>query len=121
MFKVIWDNNKCIKLTMSSAGEALNSLPRPVFYEELDLLGLNDRGWVYPMCAEPLLWACDRRYFYNGTFVMEVAGGDVFEETKVEILPAGENLHLKPVDMDYLRKRNENSMFFLTLSLRHPN
>lgn len=113
MFKVIWDNNNCIKLTMSSAGEALNSLPRPVFYEELDLLGLNDRGWVYPMCAEPLLWACDRRYFYNGTLVMEVAGGDVFEETKVEILPAGENLHLKPVDMDYLRKRNENSMFLI--------
>lgn len=49
MFKVIWDT-ECngVRLTMSSKGDALNVSPRPVFWEELDLLGLNKNGWIYP-------------------------------------------------------------------------
>ena len=69
MFKVIWDaENNGVRLTMSSKGDALNVSPRPVFWEELDLLGLNKKGWIYPHVEEPLLWACDRRYFYKGDF-----------------------------------------------------
>ena len=41
MFKVIWDPAyNGVRLTMSSKGDALNVSPRPVFWEELDLLGL---------------------------------------------------------------------------------
>ena len=71
MFKVIWDKeNNGVRLTMAPpSGEALNVCPRPVFWEELDFLGLNRIGWKYPHCEEPLLWACDRRYFYKGEFM----------------------------------------------------
>ena len=70
MFKIVWDPEyNGVRLTMSSKGDALNVSPRPVFWEELDLLGLNARGWIYPHVEEPLLWACDRRYFYKGEFV----------------------------------------------------
>ena len=84
MFKVIWDSqSNGVQLTMSSKGEALNVSPRPVFWEELDLLGLNKMGWIYPHVDEPLLWACDRRYFYKGDFVLEVKGGNVFDAPTV--------------------------------------
>ena len=84
MFKIVWDPEyNGVRLTMSSKGDALNVSPRPVFWEELDLLGLNTKGWIYPHVEEPLLWACDRRYFYKGEFVLEVKGGNVYDAPTV--------------------------------------
>ena len=114
MFKVVWDaDSNGVRLTMSAAGEALNVSPRPVFWEELDLLGLNKMGWIYPHVEEPLLWACDRRYFYKGQLVLEVKGGNIFDAPTV--IPQGgcESLTLTPVDMVKLRERNEDTMFII--------
>ena len=37
---------------------------RPVFYDELHLLGLDrDYGWIIPNAENPLMWAEGRRYF----------------------------------------------------------
>ena len=113
MFKVIWDKNNTVRLTMSSSGEALNETPRPVFFEELDLLGMDDKGWTYPSSPAPLLWACNRRYFYNGQLVMEVKGGNIFDAPTIQIVPGFENLTLIPANMEYLRKRNEDSLFLI--------
>ncbi len=114
MFKVIWDTDyNGVRLTMSSKGEALSVAPRPVFWEELDLFGLNNMGWIYPHVEEPLLWACDRRYFYKGDFVLEVKGGNVFDAPTVILQEGFESLILKPVDMDRLRSRNEDTMFII--------
>ena len=75
MFKITWDKkNNGVLLTMRSTEETLNVPPRPVFFEELDLLGLN-KFWKYPKSKEPLLWACNRRYFYKGELVLEAKGG----------------------------------------------
>lgn len=81
MFKIVWDKqNNGVRLTLSPApGEALNVAPRPVFWEELDFLKLDKIGWTYPHSKSPLLWACDRRYFYKGELVLEVKGGNVFD------------------------------------------
>ncbi len=114
MFKVIWDANyNGVRLTMSSKGDALNVSPRPVFWEELDLLGLNKKGWIYPHVEEPLLWACDRRYFYKGQLVLEVKGGNVFDAPTVIQQEGYESLVLEPVDMNRLRSRNEDTMFII--------
>ena len=114
MFKVIWDPAyNGVRLTMSSKGDALNVSPRPVFWEELDLLGLNKHGWIYPHVEEPLLWACDRRYFYKGQFVLEVKGGNVFDAPTVIQQNGFETLTLLPVDMEQLRSRNEDTMFII--------
>lgn len=114
MFKVIWDPEyNGVRLTMSSKGDALNVSPRPVFWEELDLLELNKKGWIYPHVEEPLLWACDRRYFYKGQFVLEVKGGNVFDAPTVILQDGFETLTLKPVDMERLRSRNEDTMFII--------
>lgn len=114
MFKVIWDAEyNGVRLTMSAKGEALSVAPRPVFWEELDLLGLNNMGWIYPHVDEPLLWACDRRYFYKGQFVLEVKGGNVFDAPTVIQQDGYESLVIKPVDMERLRSRNEDTMFII--------
>lgn len=114
MFKIIWDAKyNGVRLTNSSKGDALNVSPRPVFWEELDFLGLNKMGWIYPHVEEPLLWACDRRYFYKGDFVLEVKGGNIFDAPTVNVQEGYESLVLKPVDMERLRSRNEDTMFIL--------
>ena len=114
MFKVIWDSKgNGVKLTMSSKGDAINVAPRPVFWEELDLLELNKKGWIYPHVEEPLLWACDRRYFYKGEFVLEVKGGNVFDSPSVVQQPGFESLILEPVDMERLFSLNEDTMFII--------
>ena len=112
MFKVVWDKeNNGVHLTQSPQGEALNVSPRPVFFEELDFLKMEDYGWKYPQCKEPLLWACERRYFYRGELVLEVHGGNIFDAPSVE--PKVKKLVLEPVDMERLRERNEDAMFII--------
>jgi 3'-phosphoadenosine 5'-phosphosulfate sulfotransferase (PAPS reductase)/FAD synthetase/ferredoxin len=113
MFKVIWDkDNNGVRLTMSSAGESLNVCPRPVFWEELDFLGLDKLGWKYPHSEAPLLWACDRRYFYKGDLVLEVKGGDLYDSHEIDFCEP-RNLQLEPINIETLRNRNEDSMFLL--------
>lgn len=112
MFKVVWDKEyNGVRLTQSPQGEALNVSPRPVFFEELDFLKMENHGWKYPRGKEPLLWACERRYFYRGELVLEVHGGNIFEAPSVE--PKVIELKLEPVDMEWLRKRNEDAIFII--------
>lgn len=114
MFKVVWDKeNNGVRLTMSPSGEALNVSPRPVFWEELDFLGLDKIGWKYPHCEEPLLWACERRYFYKGELVLEVKGGNVYDNPTVNVIPGFDKLELLPMDMDNLHNVNEDSIFLI--------
>ena len=113
MFKVVWDKEtNGVRLTMSPSGEALNVCPRPVFWEELDFLGLDKLGWKYPHCKEPLLWACDRRYFYKGELVLEIAGGDLYESHSIAFC-ADNSLSLLPINIETLRHNNEDSIFLL--------
>lgn len=113
MFKVIWDKeNNGVLLTMAPpSGGALNVCPRPVFWEELDFLGLNRLGWAYPHCEGPLLWACDRRYFYKGELVLETMGGNLFDLPKVNPIVA--NIVLEPTNMTQLSEVNEDSLFLI--------
>lgn len=113
MFKVIWDKeNNGVLLTMKSSEEVLNVSPRPVFFEELDLLGL-DKIWEYPKSKEPLLWACDRRYFYKGELVLEVKGGNIYDNPNLIFTDKGKKLVLKPINIETLCKKNETSMFLI--------
>lgn len=113
MFKVIWDKeNNGVRLTMAPTGEALNVCPRPVFWEELDFLGLDKLGWKYPHSKAPLLWACDRRYFYKGEMVMEVSGGDLYDTHTIDYL-LDNNLVLSPINISALASKNEDSLFLL--------
>jgi 3'-phosphoadenosine 5'-phosphosulfate sulfotransferase (PAPS reductase)/FAD synthetase/ferredoxin len=108
-----WDKaNNGVLLTMRSTEETLNVPPRPVFFEELDLLGLNT-FWEYPKSKEPLLWACDRRYFYRGGLVLEAKGGNIYDNPQLVFTDAGKKLKLEPINLELLCKNNESMMFLL--------
>lgn len=114
MYNVEWDQETGgIILCSQVTNETLGSSPRPVFYEELDLLGLDKHGWVYPHSAAPIMWAVNRQYFYRGKRIFEAKGAtlcsmpDLFFEEKV-----GEK-RLEPVNVEVMLRKNADLMLAL--------
>ena len=113
MFRIIWDKDiNGVMLTTNGNGEALNISPRPVFHEELNLLGFK-KFWTYDDATEPLLWAVERRYFYKGEMVAEVKGGNIFDDPSILITDAGQNLVLKPISIKKVVEINKKNLFIL--------
>jgi phosphoadenosine phosphosulfate reductase len=113
MFKVLWDSeSNGVILTEENIKTDAIILPRPVFFEELDLLGF-DRHWQYPKSNEPLLWANGRRYYYRGEWVAEAKGGNIFEPPQIIITEYGKNLKLEPINIDLLIRKNQDALFVL--------
>ncbi len=114
MFKISWDKETGgILLGNRVTDETLGISPRPVFHEELDLIGLDRLGWRYPKCQEPLLWAQNKRYFYRGEFVFEAKGANIYDAPTVVFAPGMESLSLQPVDVTEMLRRNADMMFLL--------
>jgi 3'-phosphoadenosine 5'-phosphosulfate sulfotransferase (PAPS reductase)/FAD synthetase/ferredoxin len=114
MFKISWDKNTGgVKLSSRVGSDTLGISPRPVFYEELDLLKLNELGWSYPKSTKPLLWACNKQYFYRGKFVFEVKGANIYDAPKVLLQSDAQGLKLKPVDVEGMLERCKDEMFLL--------
>ena len=75
MYKITWDKETGGVLLHSRIVDGtLGISPRPVFWEELDLLKLNELGWKYPHTEEPLLWAINKQYWYQGELMFEAKG-----------------------------------------------
>lgn len=110
MYKVVWDKDLNGVLLVDGVESSQEIIPpRPVFYEELDLLGLNN-FWEYPKCEEPLLWSIGRRYYYKGELVAEVRGGNIFEAPKVILTDSGNHLKLEPINIKALIENNESKL-----------
>lgn len=108
MYAYEWDKDTSgYNLTPKIEGLAKDI--RPVFFEELEFLGLDKNfGWQFPKSTEPLCWAEGRRYFYRGELVAETQGGNLFElPTLKNVTP---NLSLSPVDFKGMIAKNENLM-----------
>lgn len=114
MFKIIWDKETGgVRLQSHFTSDALTVSPRPVFFEELDMLGLDKLGWQYPRCQEPLLWACNKQYFYRGVLAFDVKGANIYDDPTVIFQEGQEKLNIIPVDVDEMLKRVNNEMFLL--------
>jgi len=72
---------------------------RPVFFEELDLLGLSSR-WNYPSVDRPILWARNRRYFYRNEVVMKAVGGGIFSKPDIELKKDVLDMEPEPFEKD---------------------
>ena len=110
MYKVKWDS----KINGLLLNDKINDKeeivpPRPVFYEELDLLGFN-KYWSYPKKKEPLLWAIGRRYYNKGVFVAEAKGGNIYESPELIV---EQKLALEPIDVKLLIEKNEDALFII--------
>lgn len=104
MYEIQWDAATGGILLVDSKENGIKSEIRPVFFEELDLLGF-DRHWSYPKVDEPLLWAIGgRKYYYRGELVAEAEGGGLFSRPQLKIHQPG--LTLVPVDVEAMVTRN---------------
>ena len=112
MYKILWDRDSNGILLVNDADSEIVAPPRPVFFEELDLLGFN-KFWNYPKTQEPLLWAIGRRYYYKGKLVAEAKGGNIFEPPEIVFTEKGRNLKLEPICINKVIKRNKKALFVL--------
>ena len=114
MYNITWDiETGGVALHSRRVEGTLGTSPRPVFWEELDLLKLNELGWTYPHSEAPLLWAINKQYWYRGELVFEAKGASIYHEAKIELQPGKEQLNLQPVDMDKMLKHCNEYMFLL--------
>ncbi len=85
MYDIEWDADTGGFLLVDKTADGSNNEIRPVFHEELDLLGF-DKYWQYPKANEPLLWAVGaRKYYYRGELVAEAEGGAMFSPPNLRI------------------------------------
>ncbi len=113
--KIEWDSRTGgVVLKRHITKETLSVSPRPVFFEELDLLKLKDFGYSYPKCDGPIMWACNKQYFYRGEQIFEVKGANIYDAPTVVFKPGFEKgIKLKPVNVAAMLKRNRDELFVI--------
>ena len=96
--------------------------PRPVYAQELDILGINSK-WRYQNQNEiPYMWAEAGTYYYRGAIIFRVKGGSLCErpevivnmqetreggkEKSIPVVPLGTTL--LPMDMESMLKKNRD-------------
>lgn len=115
MFKIEWDRETGgVILSSKVTKDTLGTSPRPVWYEELDLLGLDKLGWVYPHCKEPLMWAVNKQYFYRGQLMFEAKGANIYDAPTITFQPQADTvIKLEPVNVAEMLSRNKDQMFLM--------
>lgn len=104
MYDIHWDEETGGILLKDTRNEGVRGEVRPVFFEELAVLGFN-KQWEYLRTEAPLLWAVGgRKYYYRGDLVAEAAGGGLF--SRPEIKYHQHRLDLKPVDIPAMLAKN---------------
>jgi len=107
MYKIEWSkDNKNLPILNDFAQDNIIP-PRPVFFEELDLLGFN-KYFNYPSSENPLMWAIGRDYYYNSVKVARAVGGDINNAPVLEIYQDG--IEFEPIDIDMLIKLNKDKI-----------
>ena len=114
MFKITWDNETGgVLLSSKVTKETLGISPRPVFFEELDLLGLDRLGWTYPHEKAPIMWAVNKQYWYRGTLLFEAKGANIYDAPTVVLAPGVEPTALTAIDVDAMLAKNTDQMFLI--------
>lgn len=114
MYKIEWDKDTGgVLLSAKVTKETLGIAPRPVWFEELDLLGLDCLGWTYPRTEEPLMWAVNKQYFYRGDLMFEAKGANIYDTPTIVFQSGKETATIKPIDVKEMLRRNSDQMFLI--------
>lgn len=114
MFKIEWDSETGGVLLSSKVTKAtLGISPRPVWFEELDLLGLDKLGYCYPRVEAPLMWAVNKQYYYRGELMFEAKGANIYDAPTIIFQKGKETATIVPVDVETMLQRNSDQMFLL--------
>ena len=111
MYSYTWDSETG-GIILNSSPLAFSKEPRPVYSQELDILGFN-KYWLYEKDNDnPYLWAEANNYFYRGRLVAMVRGGAPFIAPQIIILedPEPHGQLLKKVDIATMIDKNHGIM-----------
>ena len=118
MYSYTYDENTGGVL-LNSSPTLFSKEPRPVYAQELDLLGFS-RYWKYDSaCKEPYMWAESATYWYRGKQVAKLKGGDLYhapeiiiptDENGIEIYPEPNGAGLRPIDIQAMIDANSDLM-----------
>lgn len=107
MYGYTWTNDGLFRLSVE---ERIKTELRPVFKEEIELLGLDKLLKIKKGTDKPLLWAeGGRRYVVNGQCIAAASGGGFYSMPKISF-NIEKSIQLKPVDIAKLWKLNEPLM-----------
>lgn len=114
MRRIEWDKESGgVLLTSKVTKDTLGISPRPVWFEELDLLGLNKFGYTYPRVEAPLMWAINKQYYYRGELMFEAKGANVYDAPSIIFQKGKDSAVLEPVDVELMLRRNKDEMFLI--------
>lgn len=83
-------------ILLNSSPTGFSKEPRPVYASELDLLGL-DQYWKYDKQNErPYMWAEANNYYYRGTLVAKLRGGNIYTAPDILFAFICRNFKIKP-------------------------
>ena len=107
MFKIKWDieNNGIILSEYIEEKDSLNS-PRPVYVEELKMLGL-DKSFELPKENVAVCWEIDHKYYYYGEVIAEARKGNIYEDPIVVVSDTHFN-KLEPINLEKLVENNND-------------
>lgn len=110
MFKVKWDisTNGVILSEYIEEKDILNA-PRPVYVEELKMLGL-DTSFTFPCENLPICWEIDRKYYYKGELIAETQGGNIYNNPTVITYEEHRGRKLEPIDINKLIEINKKPL-----------
>lgn len=110
MYSYSWDKETGGILLESDVLTGISKEPRPVYSQELDILGFN-RYWKYDENDElPYMWAEGNNYFYRGQLVARTKGGTMCTAPELVVnipTPILEGEKLKPVDINLMIEKNK--------------
>jgi phosphoadenosine phosphosulfate reductase len=107
MYSYTYDN-KTGGILLNSSPTGFSKEPRPVYSPELDVLGF-DKYWKYDKQTDrPYMWAEANNYYYRGTLVATLKGGNIYTAPEIiipngvdgkPIMPEPNGISLCPVDI----------------------
>lgn len=106
-------------ILLNSSPTGFSKEPRPVYAPELDALGF-DKYWKYGKQTDsPYMWAEANYYYYRGTLVAKLKGGNIYTTPEI-IIPNGEDgkpvmpepkgILLRPIDIGAMVEANREML-----------
>lgn len=111
MYSYYWDSSTG-GFILTTEPLKFSKEPRPVYYQELDILGF-DKHWNYEKDdSYPYMWAEANNYWYRGRKVAKIVGGSLYNAPKIELFedPEPSNGLLVPVDIKSMVYKNKEIM-----------
>lgn len=106
-------------ILLNSSPTGFSKEPRPVYSPELDVLGF-DKYWKYEkQTGLPYMWAEANLYYYRGTLVAKLKGGNIYTAPEIiipdgkdgkPIMPEPKGTSLRPVDIGAMVEANREML-----------